>query len=581
MASRTHSRPARLIVAAATLTLLSSIAGTAAAAPADGFKTSRPTMLDPVAAGVTTEPLISVGDIVDGYRFEAIPDGIALRTGVGGVDVWVNHETARVPFPYNPTSPTEANSQNDFDNSQLSHLVLNAATAGVLGGDLAITSASNYQRFCSNFLATSAEGFERPLLFLNEETPDWTNRTGNAWPATIGADQAREGGAVVAFDPATGEHRPIWGMGRHNHENSVAIPGFKKVVVLSGDDTFTTTPAQSQLYSYIAKDANAVWNDNGRLYGFVSDDPSHDFYDEFTPGDATSVSGKFIPIPKLIAAGRNPDGTDLMAGDVPAELGGPYPLPPADGTWQRPPGATSPGVDGPQWVLEHWSNLNGVFRFVRVEDIAYDKRPGMSNVVYVVDSGRGTAGAPAAGRSTNGRIWKMVLDPRNERKVTSLSIFIEGDDRPVKDPERVHQPDNIETTRNGIYLTEDPGSSQQFAVTSTDPAATTARVWQHRFSDGANTVIARVNQSSDETLGYDVDGDPTVVGPRGNLGAWESTGIVDASAAFGPGAFLINVQASTLWVEKAPGDDNVAPAGPDFTNKRAGGQLLLIRVPNG
>jgi hypothetical protein len=34
-------------------------------------------------------------------------------------------------------------------------------------------------------------------------------------------------------------------------------------------------------------------------------------------------------------------------------------------------------------------------------------------------------------------------------------------------------------------------------------------------------------------------------------------------------------------VEAAPGDDNFAPEGPDFTNKREGGQLLLVRIPNG
>jgi hypothetical protein len=54
---------------------------------------------------------------------------------------------------------------------------------------------------------------------------------------------------------------------------------------------------------------------------------------------------------------------------------------------------------------------------------------------------------------------------------------------------------------------------------------------------------------------------------------------VDASAAFGHGAFLVTVQASTLWIEKAPGDDNVPPAGPDFTYKRNGGQLVLVRIP--
>jgi hypothetical protein len=206
----------------------------------------------------------------------------------------------------------------------------------------------------------------------------------------------------------------------------------------------------------------------------------------------------------------------------------------------------------------------------------------MSNVAYIADTGRGSVGSVADGKSTNGRIWKMVLDPKNERKVTSLSIYIEGDDKPVKDPDRIHQPDNVETTLNGIYVTEDPGSSQQFAFGSADPAATTARLWQHRFADGANVIIARVNQSSDETVGYDVDGDPAVVGARGALGSWETTGVVDASPWFGPGAFLINVQAHTLWVEKGPGDDNVnPPAGPDFTNKREGGQLLLIHVPGG
>jgi hypothetical protein len=230
------------------------------------------------------------------------------------------------------------------------------------------------------------------------------------------------------------------------------------------------------------------------------------------------------------------------------------------------------GIDGPQWVLEYWSDLNNVFQFVRVEDIAYDKRPGMENVVYIVDSGRGSAGTAQQGRSTNGRVWKMVLDPDDPTVVTSLTVFVEGDDNPVKTLTEVHQPDNIETTPAGLLLTEDPGSSQQFSIGSTDPNATTARLWYVPFS-GTPAVVAQVDQTA--------DGGPTDVDGKtlGNLGAWESSGIVDASAAFGPGAFLINVQAHTLWVEKAPGDDNFAPDGPDFTYKREGGQLLLVRIP--
>ena len=57
----------------------------------------------------------------------------------------------------------------------------------------------------------------------------------------------------------------------------------------------------------------------------------------------------------------------------------------------------------------------------------------------------------------------------------------------------------------------------------------------------------------------------------GAQGSWESTGVVDASSVFGPGAFLINVQAHTLWIEQS--------AAPDWTNKREGGQLMLLRIP--
>jgi hypothetical protein len=37
----------------------------------------------------------------------------------------------------------------------------------------------------------------------------------------------------------------------------------------------------------------------------------------------------------------------------------------------------------------------------------------------------------------------------------------------------------------------------------------------------------------------------------------------------GPGAFLINIQAHTLWVDKAPGDDNNEDGQP-VTSKREG-----------
>jgi hypothetical protein len=547
-------------------------------------------MLDAVMPGVEITPILTVGDVLpSGFRFEAIPDGISVRTrGQGRVDVYVNHETSKAPFPFVTAGPTAANSENDFDNAQVSKLTLNRQTGAVLNGSFAIPSGAGFQRFCSNYLATAKEGFSRDILFTNEEAIDYVFRQEDSWPPPIGDPNEKQSGLVVALDVRSGRFFPIHGMGRHNHENSVAIPGFEDLVLLSGDDTFTsgpltdptappTTPptrlgeAQSQLYSYIAPDTDSLLDDEGDLWAFVSDTPGFDDYYDFTPGSVTSIAGHFETVPKDIATGLDTDGSELKAADVG------FPLPPTDGSWQRDIRTTVPtGLDGPQWALEYWSQTNDVFNFVRVEDVAYDKRPGMGNVVYVIDSGRGTAGTPGAGVSTNGRVWKMVLDPDDPTQVTSMTVFVEGDDSAVKTPTEIHQPDNIETTATGLLITEDPGSSQQFPFGSTDPAATTARLWYVPYSGGPAQVVVKVNQSADSGP-TDVDGRAT-----GNLGAWESSGIVDASAAFGPGAFLVDVQAHTLWVDRAPGFDTFIDAetvNPDFTFKREGGQLLLLRIP--
>ena len=167
----------------------------------------------------------------------------------------------------------------------------------------------------------------------------------------------------------------------------------------------------------------------------------------------------------------------------------------------------------------------------------------------------------------------MVLDPNDPTRVTSLTVFVEGDDNPVQTLNEIHQPDNLESTPRGLLITEDPGSTQQFPAGSTAPNATTARLWHVPFS-GSPSVVVKVDQSADGGS-TDVDGRPA-----GNWGgAWETSGIVDASAAFGPDTFLIDVQAHTLWVDRAPGDDNNGDGQPDFTYKREGGQLLKLTIP--
>ena len=509
---------------------------------AGGFRTSQPAMLSGVG-GSTTRPIISVGDQVDEYTFESIPDGIAIsrRNGKGTVDILLNHETSKVPFPA---------TRQDATNAILSQLRLTQKGVGVASGRYAIPSSAGYQRFCSNFLAGKAEGFETPMLFTVEEARDIVLRQEDSWgPGLVvgpGAPaNAEQAGVVVAYDPATRQYRSIYGMGRHNHENAIAMPGYGHPVVLSGDDTFDAP--SSQLYLYRADSGAAVWNDQGSLFAFVSDNPAINDYGDLTAG--ASVTGHYIPVPREIATGKlggDPTAREIVSSD----LGYPAPV----------------GIpDGPQWVLEYWSRTNNVFQFIRIEDLAYDRSN--QRVLYFADTGepRAVAGGPnntlargpsgTRGAYPNGRIFKMTLgdDPLTS---ATLQVMADFDAGGYDNATEVHNPDNVETTAGAIWVTEDPGSHNQFA------GATNARVWRIDLATGERRVVAEINQA-------------VRPGNTQRPGSWETAGIVDASAIWGKGAFLLTVQAHG-W------DTLVAnhPTVPGLASYREAGQLLLLKVTN-
>jgi hypothetical protein len=471
--------------------------------------TTVPAMLEPTAAGVEVRPLLSVGDKVGNYLYETIPDGISVSNQGKNVHLYVNHETSLVPFPIGFS---------DYGNAMLSKLVVEKSTQNILRGSYVIPSEANFQRFCSNFIAHKKQGFGRQIVLTNEEATDMVNRTGQAWPPGPNAEQA---GVVVAYDSRNDKYKAVYSMGRHNHENAVAIPGYKVSVILSGDDTFNA-PA-SQLYMYLTKGANGIMNDSGALYGFKSDDPTVNDYGDLS--GTKSVSGTFVRVPVSVALGD-------------------------------------------QNALENWSNANGIFQFIRVEDIAYDKNT--PNVVYFADTGepralpdatttrlrRGAAGT--AGPYPNGRIFRMELDKTNMLKVTSLSVLIDGDTKgpaSAGDVSLIHNPDNIETTKTAIVFQEDPGAQNMYPSSNT--AGTTARIWRYTIATKELTPVARVNQKS--------------LDANAAQGTWESSGIVDASASAGPGWFYTNVQAHSVFVQQE------TRAGTVY--KREAGQLLLIKIP--
>ena len=505
-------RFARLGAPLALLALAATAAGIARGGDtARSSVTSTPALLNPVANGVEVRALISTGDKVGGYTFESIPDGISVvKESESRVSLYVNHELSLVPFPVGFS---------DMDNAMLSKLTLDRKTQNVLAGKYVIPGTANFQRFCSNFLATKEHKFNRPVILTSEEATDRVNRTGSAYPARPGSEQA---GVVVAYDIKNDKYNAVYSMGRFNHENALALPGYKVSVILSGDDTFSA-PA-SQLYLYLTHGADGVTRDQGALYGFKSDDPNVNDYGDFTPG--LNVAGTFVRVPVSIALGE-------------------------------------------QDALEKWSNDNGIFQFIRVEDLAYDRNS--TNIVYFADTGEPRAIADAttkrlkrgpsgtAGPYPNGRIFRMVLDKKNPLRVESLSVLVDGDAKGAAgagDVTLIHNPDNVETTKNAILFQEDPGSQNNYAASN--PNGTTARIWKYDLKSKQLSVVANVYQA--------------ILDPLANQGNWESSGIVDASAAFGPGWFYTNVQAHSVLVKSEKRADGI-------TYKQEAGQLLLIKIP--
>jgi hypothetical protein len=497
------------IVAATSLTLLVA-APPASAAP---FFTSVPLMItlaDPSTSKAT--PIISVGDEVGDFFFEGVPDGIGAMPGAGGsVEVFVNHEQTTVPF----------GGLADFEMASVSHLTLDPS-GGVLAGTVPVPDSAGFQRFCSSTMAGPADGLSSYLYLTGEEAPD-------ALPVPPGApygpdaayapENLRQSGYAVVLDPATGEYTQVAGMGRHNHENSMVLPGaWDKIAVISGDDTFTAP--SSQLYMYLANDEDAIWADEGNLLAFRV---THKNGVRVAPGNAFN--------------GANDYG-DVAAGDH------------LRGRFIRVPGWIARGTTAtpPQDALERWSNRNNVFQFIRVEDTAYDPdvQSGGNPVMYLADTGSSSAVPdPTTGRLTsgtggvfgNGRIFQMTFAKHDPRRVVDFSIVLDGNAsaNPLAPAPAMKNPDNLGISSDSLMIQEDVSSGFE------------SRILRYDLNAGALSVVGRVN-----TIG------------------WESSGIVDASAFFGDGAWLLDVQAHSIFVD----EETVG----DVTLKREGGQLILLTV---
>lgn len=534
MTRSAHSRPRRTAAGvAAALVLIAALPTSSLGASRHPNPTFAYITTTANAPGAVVVPLINSGQTFDGETFEGIPDGIGVVPVGNGdryVDLFVNFEQSHVPFT----------GFADFEDSSVQRARLDLKKMQLTKLDEVLPASAGFIRFCSAFMAGPAEGFSNYTLFLNEESNDVIDVPAGA---TYGSDPSvapyRQAGYSVALDTAGGGFHPIPINGRHNHENTVVVPGgWDDTVALSGDDTFTAPG--SQVYMTTAASPSAFVGDDGDLWAFRvtakngssvnaadANNGANDFLD-INVGD--TMAGEFIHVPDAIARGTT--------------------------------------ADQPQAALENWSNANNVFQFVRVEDMDYD--PDNPRVVYFTDTGSTRIKEGPSGRliragtsdfpffDTNGRVFKMVLNADDPTVVDSLTIHAEGrlqrQDAGTPPVVTVIQagvgflnPDNLDAGHASLMVQEDTAN---------------AKIWRNDFAS-TWTHVGTVTHPTSPSAG-------------------ESSGIVDLSKWLGAGWWALDVQSHVNQLLDPTMRTYVTPISGAVLNyqlRREDGQLLLLYLP--
>jgi hypothetical protein len=468
-----------------------------------GPSTTTEPYLVPSVPGVRLVSMLTVGDSVDGYRMVGIPDGLgAFNSSLRHFTLIMNHEiTATNGIVRGHGSKGAFVSRwtidrltlrvvkgEDFTQTPQDVFLWDGATQTYVAG------TTVWERHCSADLPRlgafyhNGKGTLERIYMNGEEVSQ-----GRAWARVVTGQHAGEAWQLPRF-------------GHLSYENAVACPHpqDKTIVMLTDDGALSTAPVAasfpSEVYVYVGTKTRRghpveqAGLTNGALYGLkvsVKGQPVAEESNEFGLGDATSG---------FVGTGRF---SLFNLGDVSS-------------------------LDG--LALEQASITNGVTRFQRPEDGAWDPRPGRRDNFYFVTT---------ASLTTNCRLWHLHFDDieRPERGGT-IEILLKGD-------EGHGMLDNVTIDRWGrILMDEDPGNT-----------ARVSKIWLYQIDTGAFIQVAAHNPKFF---------DPTPpTSPAFITQDEESSGIIDASHILGRGWFLLDVQAHNVSTD------------PELVE---GGQLLAMFV---
>jgi hypothetical protein len=391
----------------------------------------------------------------------------------------------------NKSGVTSSNGGPAFTYSRISRVRLDRSTLAVKSGDYVETGSTALERLCSATWVTAAEGFPDGYFFTGEEQSGTAND------------------AIQVAVSSAGVLTKLPRLGRFSHENYIAVPGFgQKVVMIGTDDTSPSGQGalRSELYMYVADDAATLLAGGGELYVFKSSGAINSGYLQ----QGAPITGEFVKVE------QGPQGLSFAA-------------------------------------LQTAVDQLGAFKFVRLEDADYDRRPNAGPAIYFVDTGNNNAICDGAPCDLYGSIYRMEFDASDPLHNARLVLLA----RSRGAESGFASPDNIAVSRNSLMLQEDPAYADFNRP---------EKIWNFKIrGDGSlgegQAVVALNTLEQTGALCSDRAGT-----------CWESSGIIDASEWLGSGTWLFDVQAHTLPFTVGTGAS--AKLYP-----KEGGQLLYLRLP--
>jgi hypothetical protein len=468
--------------------------------------------------GYSYKAVYTIGDVLpNAYQSVGIMDGIgAYSLNASTVRIFVSHELGSTAGKAYTVADGLGGSVS-LTGARISFFDINKATFGITdagqaydriydrAGNIVSNAAQiggGFSRFCS------AAAFEANSFGAGRGLTDRTFFTG----------EETGNGSMFALDTATNQLHAVPAMGRGAWENATQIDTGttgKVAFILSDDSSGSASDYGSPLYMYVG-DKNAVGDGSyldrnglakGKMYVWAS--ASGDANPSTFNADGSTRNGSWVEIPNFDPSKAGAAGYDALG----------Y---------------------ANQATLRAAATSVGAFRFSRPEDVATN--PGDGTLIGFASTGSSLLG----GTDQWGMIYTVKTSFDAAGKPTSgvVKIIYDGNDDPAR---RLRNPDNLDWAGNDKLLVQEDqatawtGSEAQIVELGLNGSLRQAAVMNRSATNG------RIDSQA------------------ANLGAWESSGILDVSALWG-------MSKGSLFV----GDVQGHGIGISNPNLVEGGQLFFL-----